>query len=103
MRDALPDIKGDGREVRGQVSASGGIVSGSGFAVSKTGTGAYLITFLPPFKAPPLWYPVAAAATNSFFPINSITQYAVAMQTNNPALSPADTAFSFIAKEASPA
>jgi hypothetical protein len=43
-------VKGLGRIVRGQVSGSGGIVSGTGFTVALTGTGVFNITIPGDFR-----------------------------------------------------
>jgi hypothetical protein len=41
------------RILRGRISGAGGITTGSGFTVTKTGTGAYTVTFTTPFSAEP--------------------------------------------------
>jgi len=39
--------------IRGHINSSGGITTGTGFTVTKTGTGAYTVTFTTPFSAEP--------------------------------------------------
>jgi hypothetical protein len=41
------------RILRGRISGSGGITTGTGFTVAKTGTGAYTVTFTVPFAGQP--------------------------------------------------
>jgi hypothetical protein len=41
------------RILRGRISGSGGISTGSGFSVAKTGTGAYTVTFTVGFTGEP--------------------------------------------------
>ena len=53
MRTADKDVKGLGRVIRGQVSASGGIVHGAGFWVVNNSPGVYNIYFLVPFRSTP--------------------------------------------------
>lgn len=40
-------------EVGGQVNSTGSIAVGRGFTVNKTGVGAYTVTYVVPFVAPP--------------------------------------------------
>lgn len=53
MRSAAADVKGLGRIVRGRLSSSGGVVSGSGFRCTNPSTGRYDVTFDVPFKSKP--------------------------------------------------
>lgn len=54
MRSLLRDMRGGGRTIRGSVGSGGAVLGGTGFRVTKTGTGTYNITFLQPFAAPPI-------------------------------------------------
>ena len=50
MRSAEKDSAGI-RTVSGTFTLAGIITAGTGFTVTKTGTGMYLVRFVPPFKA----------------------------------------------------
>lgn len=54
------------RMLRGVIASSGGISGGSGFSVSRTGTGIYAITFATPFTGTPA---VTATAADASTPV----------------------------------
>lgn len=54
MRTRPNELKGGVRTISGAVSASGGIVQGTGFSVVRVSLGHYTVTFDKPFKAPPI-------------------------------------------------
>jgi hypothetical protein len=51
MRTAPQDAPGRLVTVTGEVSNGGGVLTGSGFTASRTGTGTYTIRFAPRFRA----------------------------------------------------
>ena len=94
---------GGPRIVRGAVAGSGAIQYGSGFTVTKTGTGIYVITFNTPMTNPPAvsHNPIAGVSnfstrTDTNFPtVNGFSVRAVVANTNGAT----DAAFTFIAVE----
>jgi hypothetical protein len=83
------------RTVSGYVNANGSVASGVGFIVQKTGTGTYLVTLSPPFRAIRSW--VATGATG-FATVNpGASAVSASIATSVAAGSGADSVFSFTA------
>ena len=84
------------RIIRGTVSANGTIISGSGFSVSKQGTGTYGISF-PAFPAMPTVVATARSGGNLFAStISHQTSYFVVTTILGNVGAPFDVAFDFI-------
>jgi hypothetical protein len=87
------------RRIFGRISGgSGAATNGSGFTVSKTSTGVYVIRFDKPFRTPP----VVTATPNSqgymTVQTNEITASSVTVRFVNTATTAADSDFGFIAE-----
>jgi hypothetical protein len=99
-------VPGDGytgngeRAVRGLVSAAGTIGAGTGFALTKTGVGAYNIGFLEPFSQPPV---VLVQPSEPGSVASAVTSEAGAdVVLRNLTGVPADVGFGFVAEPVSP-
>lgn len=63
LADRLESILG----LRGRIGSGGTVAAGTGFTVSKPGTGRYLVTFETEFSARPVVVATAEAVTSSLF------------------------------------
>lgn len=83
------------RIIRGRVNSDGTIALGTGFTISKTGTGAYTINFSTTFSSAPT---AVASATNAahFSNVGLPSTSSVAVATYNSSAAAADAAFNFI-------
>lgn len=100
MRDTLTALQGGGRVVRGQVSSSGGVVTGTGYLVTRIGAGNYTVSFLSPFRSSPT---IAVTIVENNLRIASAygaTAGSFTVQVWTSAGTPWDSAFNFIAMEA---
>lgn len=83
------------RCITGEVSGAGAIIAGSGFTVSRTGVGRYVITFSPAFSAAPCVVATAIATSgNETLTLNQPTPTQVQVNINSGG-APEDTAFEF--------
>jgi hypothetical protein len=78
--------------VNGAVNAAGNIISGVGFSVSKTGTGAYTVRF-PQIRA--LLNAVTVPASGAFLGASLASPSSVGVVTYNSSATPTDYAFTF--------
>ena len=81
LRAAAGEV--DLRLMYGNVNAGGGIINGTGFAVTNTGTGAYTITFATPFSGPPALTANAVANSSLTVMVTSIAPNAATIQIRN--------------------
>lgn len=95
MRATTRDVRGLGRIVRGQVSSSGGIVSGTGFTVVRTGLGLYTVTFTPAFLAAPV---VLIGLHQVGFCRTTVLAASFMLDMFNTGAAAADIAFDFVAQ-----
>jgi hypothetical protein len=84
-----------GRAVAGRVNADGSIAAGSGFTVSKSGTGTYVVTFTA--LAPVAVVAACASGANRWAPTSAYTAKSVTVSMLNSAGAVVDEAFAFIA------
>ncbi len=80
------------RVLRGWVSSGGFIIAGSGFSISKTGTGVYVITYATAFGSTPM-VNVNTGRHVNVFPLNSTSATITILDGVFPGGSPIDGAF----------
>jgi hypothetical protein len=102
MKTQDRDVKGLGRIVRGSISAAGGIVRGTGFIVTKTGTGGYTITFLQPFRSIPTVFAINNGGNGYIVSTANFSLSQCQVFTGIPAGAGIDGAFDFVAIEGLP-
>ncbi|MFN8730154.1 MAG: hypothetical protein ACK5Z4_09890 [Planctomyces sp.] len=95
LRAAAGEV--DLRLMYGNVNAGGGIINGTGFAVTNTGTGAYTITFATPFSGPPALTANAVANSSLTVMVTSIAPNAATIQIRNGISVLTSSGFSFTA------
>lgn len=87
--------------IRGSVNSGGTKINGEGFSASRSGAGAYNITFSLSFLSPPVIMAIVDAGTGNSGGWTALTSSLAAgsfnIQTINTSLAPADQNFSFIA------
>jgi hypothetical protein len=94
LQDALVGSK----IVHGSVSSAGAILSGSGFTITKTGTGAYTITFTTAFASKPTVVPaVVSTGTGIRNQAEPVVGSATVLTYNSSTLAVLDAPFHFFA------
>jgi hypothetical protein len=83
--------------IRGVVSSTGTILQGTGFTVSRTGTGAYTISFTSAFSNVPAVTATAQSGLMIVATVTSVTASAAPVRTFNSSGTATDNQFNFIA------